>query len=101
HTHDDFEQGSLAVHGAYIHHIRYPWTVNMREWREDEHVVASAPSLCVIPPKVVHTSQAVGERGMQLVDIFAPPRDDFSLRSGLVCNAEEYPLPDRLQEKAA
>lgn len=101
HTHDDFEQGSLAVHGGYIHHLRYPWTVNMREWREDEHVAASAPSLCVIPPKVIHTSQSIGEQGMQLVDIFAPPREDFSVRPGLVCNADEYPLPAHLQEKAA
>jgi hypothetical protein len=34
---------------------------------------------------------------MRLVDIFAPPRDDFSLRPGLVCNEAEYPLPERLK----
>ncbi|MFV9474117.1 hypothetical protein ACM5Q9_06825 [Advenella sp. RU8] len=94
HSHPDYEQGSLAVHGAYIHHLRYPWTPDLAEWREDDHIVASAPSLCVIPPNVIHTSQAVGEKGMRLVDIFAPPRKDFSLRPGLVCNEKEYPLPD-------
>ncbi|NLY65908.1 MAG: hypothetical protein GX070_13295, partial [Alcaligenaceae bacterium] len=97
HSHPDYEQGSLAVHGAYIHHLRYPWTPDMTEWREDEHIVASAPSLCVIPPNVIHTSQAVGEQGMRLVDIFAPPRKDFSLKPGLVCNEKEYPLPADIQ----
>lgn len=99
HSHVDFEQGSLALHGAYIHHMRYPWTANMNDWRNDEALVASAPSLCIIPPTVIHTSQAVGESGMQLVDIFSPPREDFSLKSGLVCNAEEYPLPAEIEAK--
>lgn len=99
HSHTDFEQGSLALHGAYIHYMRYPWTANMNDWRADEALVASAPSLCVIPPTVIHTSQAVGEAGMQLVDIFAPPREDFSLKPGLVCNADEYPLPEAVEAK--
>lgn len=97
HSHPDYEQGSLAVHGAFIHHLRYPWTADLSTWREDEHIVASAPSLCVIPPNVIHTSQSVGENGMRLVDIFAPPRKDFSLKPGLVCNHDEYPLPADIQ----
>ncbi len=97
HAHKDFEQGSLAVRGDYVHHLRYPWTPDMTTWREDAHDAVSSPSLIVIPPGVVHTSQSVGESGMRLVDIFAPPRDDFSLRPGLVCNEAEYPLPERLR----
>lgn len=98
HSHPDYEQGSLAIQGAYIHHLRYPWTPDLSTWHEDEHIVASAPSMCVIPPNVIHTSQAVGEKGMQLVDIFAPPRQDFSLKLGLVCNHNEYPLPADIQQ---
>lgn len=100
HSHADFEQGSLALCGSYVHHLRYPWTPDLRAWREDEHGLIGAPSLIVIPPKVIHTSQSVGEPPMQLVDIFSPPRDDFSLKPGLVCNAVEYPLPERLKAAA-
>jgi len=100
HSHSDFEQGSLALHGEFIHHVRYPWTPDMTTWREDAHLHVGSPSLIVMPPPVVHTSQSVGVSGMRLVDIFAPPRDDFSLKPGLVCNADEYPLPERLQNAA-
>lgn len=96
HSHNDFEQGSLALAGSFVHHLRYPWTPDMTTWCQDEHDEVASPSLIVIPSKAVHTSQSLGESGMRLVDIFAPPRDDFSLRSGLVCNADEYPLPERL-----
>lgn len=101
HSHGDFEQGSLALRGRYVHHLRYPWTPDMTRWRDDTHEEVDSPSLIVIPPKVVHTSQSIGTSGMRLVDIFAPPRDDFSLRPGLVCNADEYPLPERLRGAAA
>ncbi|MBN9428235.1 MAG: hypothetical protein J0H09_17165 [Burkholderiales bacterium] len=101
HSHIDFEQGSLAVRGRYVHHLRYPWTPDMTRWRDDTHEEVDSPSLIVIPPKIVHTSQSIGTSGMRLVDIFAPPRDDFSLKPGLVCNADEYPLPERLRDAAA
>jgi hypothetical protein len=101
HAHTDFEQGSLALRGTYVHHLRYPWTADMSAWREDEHGEVASPSLIVIPPRVVHTSQSIGTSGMRLVDIFAPPRDDFSLKPGLVCNASDYPLPARLEGAAA
>ncbi|MBU9828358.1 hypothetical protein J1779_00080, partial [Rahnella sp. FC061912-K] len=56
HQHDDFEQCSLALQGWYMHHLRWPWIANQHEWRDDEHVRVDSPSVCVIPPKVIHTS---------------------------------------------
>lgn len=97
HSHVDFEQGSLAVSGTYVHHCRYPWTADSTTWREDEHVELGSPSLMVVPPGVIHTSRNVGDETGWLIDIFSPPRVDFSLRSGLVRNADEYPLPPGLQ----
>lgn len=95
HSHDDFEQCSLVVKGEYVHHIRWPWTPDGRIWREDTHVRIGAPSMTVIQPPTVHTSQAlIDEPGANhLIDIFAPPRADFSAMEGWVLNAEDYPLP--------
>mgnify|MGYP001226926861 CR=1 FL=1 len=101
HAHDDFEQGSLVIQGKFIHHLRYPWGPDLTAWREDEHIEVGSPSLIVIPPRSVHTSQSLGDGPFQLMDIFAPPRDDFSSKPGLVCNADEYPAPERLQAALA
>ncbi|GAA4343761.1 hypothetical protein GCM10023144_47020 [Pigmentiphaga soli] len=92
HSHVDFEQGSLALSGTYVHHLRYPWGPDMTLWRADEAGEMDSPSLLVVPPKVIHTSRNVGDQPGVLVDIFAPPRLDFS-RKGVVCNADEYPMP--------
>jgi hypothetical protein len=93
HSHADFEQGSLVVAGEYIHHIRWPWMPDRRTWRDDEHEACGSPSLTVIPPPAIHTSQAVGPESNHLIDVFAPPRRDFSEKAGWVLNSAEYPMP--------
>ena len=91
HTHDDFDQASLALQGAFIHHLRYPWGPDMTQWREDEHWSVGSPSLIVIPAQALHTSQDTGEGWAQLVDIFSPPRADFVEKPGWICNEADYP----------
>lgn len=93
HYHEDFEQYSIVLEGEFVHHVRTPWVKDANRWREDDHVHVGAPSVAVIPPPTVHTSAAVGAGVNRLVDVFCPPRFDFSAREGWVLNANDYPLP--------
>ncbi len=92
HFHDDFEQLSLGIKGEFVHHIQYPWGPDSTRWRTEDHGRVGTPSLTVIPPPTVHTTQGVGPH-QQLIDIFSPPRQDFSARPGWVLNAADYPAP--------
>jgi hypothetical protein len=95
HSHEDFEQMSLSLKGSFVHHLRYPWSPDKTRWRGDEHErYDDSPSVLVIPARVIHTSQDVGEGTTWLIDIFGPPRMDFSSKPGFVLNAADYPMPN-------
>ena len=49
--------------------------------------------MLVIPANVLHTSQNVSQGNSWLIDIFGPPRMDFSSKPGFVINAADYPMP--------
>jgi hypothetical protein len=89
HVHDAFEQASVTLRGDYVHHFRTPWTPRLRDWRSDEHHTTASPSVALIPPGIVHTTRAVGDGVHVLIDVFAPPREDFRAQ-GWVLNDDEY-----------
>lgn len=92
HFHASFEQISLTLEGDFEHFLRWPWTPNKAHWRDDMHICCASPSVTVLPPPAIHTTLWVSPQ-TQIVDIFSPPRMDFSRRDGWVLNAADYPLP--------
>jgi len=89
HSHKDFEQGSLALAGEFAHHLRVEWGKNADLWRDDVHARVGSPSIMVIPPEVIHTSEGVNAGHHLLIDVFSPPRRDF-IAKNWVANASEY-----------
>jgi len=94
HSHTDLEQASLAAAGDFVHHLRVAWGKNANEWRDDEHMRVGSPSVLVIPPDVIHTTEGVGPGHHLLIDVFAPPRRDF-IAKGWVANSSEYHDPQK------
>jgi hypothetical protein len=93
HSHDDFEQGSLAIQGDFVHHLRLPWGPDATQWRDDLHLAAPAGSLAIVPPGLIHTSEGLGDGRHLLIDVFCPPRGDF-IAKGWVANSGDYAPPD-------
>lgn len=89
HSHTNFEQGSLAIEGHFVHHLRVNWGADANQWREDQHLEAGPASLISIPVQMIHTTEGVGNGRHLLIDVFSPPREDF-IGKGWVANAGDY-----------
>lgn len=94
HVHESFEQASIVLAGRWRHHRRFPWDWNFSQWRDDVHQEVGSPSVSIVPAGVLHTSQNLTPGESRIMDAFAPPRLDYSLRPGLVRNAAEYPMAE-------
>ena len=92
HSHADLEQGSLALAGRFVHHLREPWGRDADLWRDDRHLTVGSPSLLVVPVNMIHTSEGIEAGPHLLIDVFAPPRRDF-IAKGWVANASDYEAP--------
>ncbi len=92
HRHANLEQGSLAIMGTFVHHLRVEWGSNADLWQDDEHLKAPSPSMLVIPVNLTHTTEGVDAGRHILIDVFAPPRADF-IAKGWVLNSADYESP--------
>ena len=89
HFHTDFEQGSIAIEGEFVHHFRRDWVADADQWEEDTHIAAPAHSIAIIPPPVIHTTEGIGPGRHILIDVFSPPRGDF-IKKGQILNSSSY-----------
>ncbi|MGF6767696.1 mannose-6-phosphate isomerase-like protein (cupin superfamily) [Paraburkholderia sp. GAS199] len=89
HSHTDFEQGSLAIEGHFVHHLRVQWGADANQWRDDQHLEAGPASMITVPVQLIHTTEGVGEGRHLLIDVFSPPRKDF-IDKGWVSNSADY-----------
>ncbi|RKF44945.1 hypothetical protein [Paraburkholderia fungorum] len=89
HSHTSFEQGSLAIDGHFIHHLRVQWGADANQWRDDQHLEAGPASMISIPVHLIHTTEGVGTGRHLLIDVFSPPRTDF-IDKGWVANSADY-----------
>ena len=94
HVHAAFEQGSLALAGEFVHHLRVQWEANANLWQEDRHARLGSASLLVVPVGMIHTSEGVGPGRHLLIDVFSPPRADF-IAKGWIANGGDYAAPER------
>ena len=92
HSHTAFEQGSLALAGDFVHHLRVEWGEDADAWQDDQHAQLGSPSLMVVPVRMIHTSEGVGTGHHLLIDVFSPPRADF-IAKGWVANSGDYASP--------
>ena len=94
HSHEDFEQVSLGDEGIICTSPAVSVGTQQDQMeRATSTSTSTSPSVLVIPPRVIHTTQDIGDGTTWLIDIFGPPRVDFSCRPGFVLNAAEYPMP--------
>lgn len=93
HSHTSFEQGSLALAGDFVHHLRVDWGQDADAWQDDQHARLGSPSLMVVPVHTIHTSEGVGPGRHLLIDVFSPPRSDF-IAKGWVANSGDYAAPE-------
>lgn len=96
HSHTSFEQGSLALAGDFVHHLRVEWGQDADAWQDDQHARLGSPSLMVVPVHTIHTSEGVGPGRHLLIDVFSPPRADF-IAKGWVANSGDYAAPGKAE----
>jgi len=89
HLHKDLEQGSLALAGSFLHHLRVEWGKDADLWQDDRHALVGSPSLLVVPVRMIHTTEGTGGGRHLLVDVFSPARADF-VAKGWMLNAEDF-----------